>query len=210
MKAKATTWLILAAATTLMAIPLQAQAKGRRQLTDGERMVRQLLNAPDDDRNAAAKRLKKVGGRNALVALDFAARYDRDRDVRRHAQQAAKIIRRRNQASERAAMQRHQARGRRDTRGRYDTRGRRDARGRYDTRGRRDARGRYDTRGRRDARGRYDKPVQAVVRRCPPPVMTLPVRPREITPPHTRRHLRQGRHSLRGAVTPVFSFNLRF
>ncbi len=187
MKAKATTWLILAAATTLMAIPLQAQAKGRRQLTDGERMVRQLLNArDDDDREVAAKRLKKVGGRNALVALDFVTQYDRDRGVRRHARQAAKIIRRRNRAGELAAIQRHHTRGRRNTQGWHDTR------------------------GRRDARGRYDKPVQAVVRRCPPPVVKLPVRPREITRPRTRHSRREGRHSFWRSVTPVFSFNLRF
>ncbi|NQU76185.1 MAG: hypothetical protein HQ546_07735, partial [Planctomycetes bacterium] len=87
-------WLTLLAAFTLLAVPASARADKNRLDKNVDRLINTLLTArDDDDREDAAKLLGKIGGPSALVALEYAAKSDEDRGVRKDARKAAEKIR---------------------------------------------------------------------------------------------------------------------
>ncbi len=73
-----------------------------------DQAVRQLLSArDDDDREDAAKRLGDIGNVHALKALEFAASYDKEDDVRKAAGKAARKVRDRLLAQQQIQRYRH-------------------------------------------------------------------------------------------------------
>ncbi len=93
MKTTLITLSAILAGLAMLAAPGTARADRDGRISREEKLIQVLLTSRDeDDREDAAEDLEDFGSRRALAALEYAAEFDEDGDVRKEARKSARKI----------------------------------------------------------------------------------------------------------------------